>query len=49
MYNVLLVDDEPPLLELAKAFLEITSEIRVVPALSARKALKSSKQTPSMQ
>ena len=40
MYNVLLVDDEPPLLELAKAFLEITSEIRVVPALSAREGLE---------
>jgi PAS domain S-box-containing protein len=39
MYYVLYVDDEPSLLEVAKLFLERTSEIDVTTALSAREGL----------
>lgn len=44
MYNVLYVDDEPPLLEVGKIFLEKTSEINVTNALSAAEALEILKQ-----
>ena len=39
MYSVLYVDDEPDLLEVAKLFLEGTSDLRVDTLISAREAL----------